>query len=163
MLPAATNVTPKGGPRTPHGKAIASRNATKHGILAANIGLNEDKAAYRRLRDALFHEWNPEGPTEQALVEMLVAQLWRIRRTYNCEAFVQDLDHLAETHPPDDDDENGVQIAYTKNPLETLAHYEGKIRRAMVDILRELRIAQTRRLNYRLMRVTADGQLVDPY
>ncbi len=149
------NQRPFRGQRTPQGKAIVARNATKHGLLSHNVGADEDKAAHRRLRDAVYYEWQPEGATEEALTEMLVAQLWRLRRCLICEAELLDIDYIAYL--------KNIDIPYKENPLELLARYEGKIRNGLTDILRELRTAQTRRQNYRLMRVEPDGSLADPY
>ncbi len=154
LLPAPPKPTPSRGQRTPQGKAIVARNATKHGLLAANLGADEDKAAHRRLRDAVYYEWQPEGATEEALTEMLVAQLWRLRRRLICEAELLDIDYIAYL--------KNIDIPYKENPLELLARYKGKVRNGLTDILRELRIAQTRRQNYRLMRVEPDGSLAEP-
>ncbi len=56
-------------------------NAVKHGVLSRYTVLPwEDPDAYGDLLDALVAEHNPEGPTEEHLVEELTGVLWRKRR-----------------------------------------------------------------------------------
>jgi hypothetical protein len=72
------------GPKTPPGKAASSRNATKHGLsgpataglLASESGrafLEEEKAAWRA-------DFDPRGPEEEHLFEVVVAESIRQRR-----------------------------------------------------------------------------------
>src|SRR5262249_35527489 len=78
------------GPRTPSGKAAVAQNALKHGLLARAVLLPDDGAASARalagLATSLYTELKPEGPVEHALVDRIVASLWRLRRVTEVES-----------------------------------------------------------------------------
>ena len=78
------------GPTTPSGKATVAQNALKHGLLARAALLPDDGAAATRalaaLATSLHTELKPEGPVEHALVDRIVATLWRLRRLAHVEA-----------------------------------------------------------------------------
>ena len=67
---------------TPGGNyEVARFNALQHGVLSQYSVLPwEDIAEYRALLEALVVEHNPQGPTEEHLVEELVGVIWRKRR-----------------------------------------------------------------------------------
>src|SRR5271156_3727490 len=63
------------------GYESARFNALRHGVLSRYTVLPwEDTEEYRRLLDALASEHNPQGPTEEHLVEELAGIIWRKRR-----------------------------------------------------------------------------------
>src|SRR4051794_35565070 len=75
------------GPKTIHGKRNSSMNALRVGVFVKHLLLpDDDSAEFARLRIALHEEWRPVGPTENSLVERLVALLWRQRRLYRAES-----------------------------------------------------------------------------
>ena len=75
------------GPKSTKGKARASLNALKHGLLAKDIVLpSEDEQEFEGLRRALITELRPEGSLEEQIAERIVACLWRLRRVYPIEA-----------------------------------------------------------------------------
>jgi hypothetical protein len=60
---------------------IARFNALRHGVLSKYCVLPwEDGAEYGTLLEALVAEHNPQGPTEEHLVEELAGVIWRKRR-----------------------------------------------------------------------------------
>ena len=60
------------GPTTPEGKARASINSLRHGLLARQVVLPiEDRAQYLELLAALEAEHQPEGPLETFLVHQM--------------------------------------------------------------------------------------------
>jgi hypothetical protein len=62
-------------------------NALKTGVFAKHLLLPDDNAQeFGRLRAALHNEWRPLGPSENSLVERLIALLWRQRRIYHAES-----------------------------------------------------------------------------
>ncbi len=70
-------------PRTDEGKAVAARNALKHGLRSAHYLLpEEDPAPLAALQDALRRDLSPSGPMEQLLCDRVVAAAWRLRRAY---------------------------------------------------------------------------------
>jgi len=69
------------GPRSPEGKAKVAQNALKHGLLAKQaVVVGEDTDDFDLLRDQLYAEWAPVGPTEARLVERLAGLFWRLQR-----------------------------------------------------------------------------------
>ena len=77
------------GPKTTEGKAIASRNATRHGLLAQGVILDtEDAHLFVERRDAMRAHLDPVGELEEVLVERIVMCAWRLRRLGHIEASV---------------------------------------------------------------------------
>lgn len=75
------------GPRTPGGKAKASKNAMKHGILSQNLViLHENQEEFHELLDNLMAAHNPENQSELLLVEKMGIALWKQRRLISAEA-----------------------------------------------------------------------------
>ena len=71
------------GPKSTKGKARASLNALKHGLLAKDIVLpSEDEQEFEGLRRALITELRPEGTLEGQIADRIVACLWRLRRVF---------------------------------------------------------------------------------
>jgi len=72
------------GPRTKKGKAIASQNSLKHGLLAKkNVIHTESKAEFELHRDQLLAYHKPVGPMESILVERIITLSWRLKRSDN--------------------------------------------------------------------------------
>ena len=77
------------GPRTGRGKAIAARNALRHGLLAQDVILDdEDASLFEERRDAICARLDARGELEDVLVERIVACAWRLRRLERIEASV---------------------------------------------------------------------------
>ena len=75
------------GPKTREGKAAASQNALKHGLLSEAVLLpGEDAAALEDLSERLQAELRPVGELEWLLVERVVAATWRLRHLGRVEA-----------------------------------------------------------------------------
>jgi len=78
------------GPVTPSGKAIASRNALKHGLLAKEIVINagegaESQEQFDALLADLKDQFDPQGTLEEMLVEKIASAYWRLRRAHRFE------------------------------------------------------------------------------
>jgi hypothetical protein len=71
-----------GGPVTEAGKAVSSRNATRHGILAMVpvVPGMEQEADWEALRAGIFDSLSPQGPLEEELANRVALQFWRLRR-----------------------------------------------------------------------------------
>src|SRR5437870_8153927 len=71
-----------GGPTTEAGKAISSRNATRHGILALVpvVPGMEQEADWEALHAGIFHSLAPEGQLEEELADRVALQFWGLRR-----------------------------------------------------------------------------------
>ena len=75
--------TTRTGPTTDPGKAIASRNATTHGVFARDVvlpALGEDPEGYSQLQAAWTTQLVPRNLLEQHYVEKIAAASWRLRR-----------------------------------------------------------------------------------
>src|SRR3982074_1543776 len=69
------------GPGTPEGRAAVRLNALKHGLTSTVLLLtDEDRHEFDRLCQAFEAEYQPVGPTEEALLKNLVAADWRLGR-----------------------------------------------------------------------------------
>jgi hypothetical protein len=76
-----------GGPRTPEGKAVSSRNAVTHGLTARSPILPwEDPAEFEAYRDSYFEMWKPETPHFRKLVAQYADISWRLDRSGSQEA-----------------------------------------------------------------------------
>ncbi len=81
--------TTLGGPKTEHGQAIASRNATTHGVFARDIvlpALGEDPGGYQAVQDELVAQLRPGNLLERHYVEKIAAASWRLRRLHRWQA-----------------------------------------------------------------------------
>jgi hypothetical protein len=75
------------GPRTTAGKAVSRFNALKHGIYAVHQIMFDEKPEDLAELAAEYHELcSPADSKERFLVDTLVANEWRLRRTRRVEA-----------------------------------------------------------------------------
>ncbi len=76
-------------PTTDSGKAIASRNATTHGVFARDIvlpALGENPGGYQQVQDELVAQLRPGNLLERHYVEKIAAASWRLRRLHRWQA-----------------------------------------------------------------------------
>lgn len=86
------------GPKSPAGKAVSSRNATRHGLLAASPvlpGLESERVWQRHLHE-FFRVYTPVGYCEQFCVTQMANISWRLGRIGRFEAQVA-ADSIAAT------------------------------------------------------------------
>src|SRR3954454_3354227 len=75
------------GPTTAEGKSKAKFNALKHGMTADTAVLPyEDPHSYEQMRQALIAHYEPANAGEHMLVELVVANYWRLLRARRVEA-----------------------------------------------------------------------------
>lgn len=79
---AAANSAHSTGPVTPEGKSISARNATRHGMLAAAVVLDEpeDLDQFLELLDEMYEELRPETRTERDAVDAACVAQWQRTR-----------------------------------------------------------------------------------
>lgn len=84
------------GPVTERGKAIASRNATKHGLLSQGPPLlvTEDLATFEGMLQSLIEHYQPEGPVEQFLVQQVAMGMLKQYRLWSVEAAIANTEIL---------------------------------------------------------------------
>jgi hypothetical protein len=69
------------------GYGVTRFNALRHGVLSRYTVLPwEDEKEYGEILDALIVEHNPEGPTQEHLVDEIAGVIWRKRRLRLAEA-----------------------------------------------------------------------------
>jgi hypothetical protein len=74
------------GPLTPERKAVSSRNATRHGILANTLILpGESEERFQELLSGLTEQFQPRNTAERACVEKMAAAFWRQLRMWALE------------------------------------------------------------------------------
>lgn len=77
------------GPKTASGKAVASKNALKHGLLSRQVVLpDEDPAEFEDFRRRLMDDLKPTGELETVFAERIMLGAWRLRRVVRLEAAV---------------------------------------------------------------------------
>ncbi len=69
------------GPRTVSGKAIASRNAVKHGLCSSMpLISNENEADFAVFVDRWLDELKPASVRQEMLAEQIILAAWQLRR-----------------------------------------------------------------------------------
>jgi hypothetical protein len=75
------------GPKTAAGKQAVRLNALRHGLLAQeNLVPDEKVEEFEALQDAVWKELQPVGELENLLVERIISSTWRLRRLGRLEA-----------------------------------------------------------------------------
>ncbi|MDB4285531.1 hypothetical protein N9903_01340 [bacterium] len=160
------------GPRTPTGKAIASKNALKHGLLSEKVLLpcDEDgkelEAFAARIRGAL----RPVGELEGLLSERVITAAWRLRRVLTIETeMFHDKSHTTRGVFGDEQSEECrgvghafVSAAHNEDSFSKLSRYEVTIERSLYRALHELQRLQGGRAGGEIpppavLDVTTDG------
>jgi len=81
LLANRQNARKSTGPRTSDGKAVASQNSLKHGLLARQDVISaESQADFDLYRYNLLDELAPSTPMESILAERIVSLSWRLKR-----------------------------------------------------------------------------------
>jgi len=81
VLANRLNAQKSTGPRTNQGKAVASQNSVKHGLLAErDVITSESQTDFDLYRQQLLDELNPLSPMESILAERIVTLSWRLKR-----------------------------------------------------------------------------------
>ncbi|MBD2122892.1 hypothetical protein [Trichocoleus sp. FACHB-262] len=84
------------GPVTKRGKTIASRNATKHGLLVQKPPLlvTEDLETFEGLVQGLIEQYQPETPVEHFLVQQVAMGMLKQYRLWSVEAAIANVEIL---------------------------------------------------------------------
>ncbi|MBW4520675.1 MAG: hypothetical protein KME16_13340, partial [Scytolyngbya sp. HA4215-MV1] len=94
------------GAITPRGKAIAARNAIKHGLLAEQppILATEDLETFQGLMQSLVNDFQPEGAIEWHLVQTIAMCIQRQNRLWVAEAAIGNAQVLPAVKKPATDE-----------------------------------------------------------
>ena len=96
---ARVNGAKSKGPTTEEGKAKSALNALRHGLLAGSLVLtSESRAKFDALLSAYLDEYQPEGQTENDLVEEITAAKWQQQRCWTLTTALLDvtMDRMAK-------------------------------------------------------------------
>jgi len=89
------------GPRTAQGKAVASQNSVKHGLLAeSDVITSESEADFELYRRQLLDELDPVSPMESMLAERIVTLSWRLKRAGRFQNQAIDVLNSNQTNDP---------------------------------------------------------------
>lgn len=113
------------GPRTKRGKAIASRNATKHGLLcqAPPLLVTEDLSTFEGLVQSLIDHYQPQSPVENFLVQQVAMGMLKQYRLWNVESAIANTQILKAQQRIKFPDQ---VIPPEVNPLEGFQEYSEK-------------------------------------
>jgi hypothetical protein len=132
------------GPRTDAGKARSSQNALKNGLYSISARLpSEDQELYLAHSAAFVADLHPEGAAQQALVEIVSDNTWRLRRVrVLVEAQTSILLRLVDSA-----DQMSLQAYYkdqseTTRALESLSRLEQRMQNGMLKALKQLKELQ---------------------
>lgn len=104
------------GPVTEMGKAIASKNATKHGLLSQKppLVIGEDLESFQGIMQGLLDEYQPQTPTEHLLVQQIAMGWLRLHRLWGVEAAIANVSILQQK----------MEQKYPEQPILDLAALE---------------------------------------
>jgi hypothetical protein len=140
------------GPQTPEGKAIVSRNAVTHGLLArAGVLPGEDQHEFAAHREGLLQQLRPGAPLEEVLADQIVDLSWRLKRAGRDQevAYAALYQKYMEGQPQPQEPETWpaalgrmiVEDFCGAAVLERLQRYERRIESSFYKALKELRQA----------------------
>ena len=87
------------GPITPAGKTRSSRNATRHGLMAKCVVLeNESREGFDSMQSEFVARFAPTDGVELGLVEEMLSAFWRQRRAWAIETRL--MDNAISAQPP---------------------------------------------------------------
>lgn len=107
------------GPITLRGKALASKNSIRHGLLAekAPLLITEDLETFQGIVQGLVQQYQPQTPTENLLVQQVAMGWLRLHRLWSAEAALANLAILRQQTKQypirrHNDEENLLELAH---------------------------------------------------
>jgi hypothetical protein len=109
------NAAKSSGPTSRLGKAIVSRNAVRHTLLAKSVVLkSECPARFKTFVESFYAEHKPVTPTETALVDTMATARWRLIRMSNFEAASIDHEYALDSGSADLTTPTRATLAYRR-------------------------------------------------
>ena len=129
------------GPITPAGKSRSSRNATRHGLMAKCVVLeNESREGFDSSQSEFVARFAPADAVELGLVEEMLSAFWRQRRAWAIETRI--MNNAISAQPPDQDEltrlAGGFASIAAQPPLELMHRYETRLHRIFQRALANL-------------------------
>src|SRR5690348_17346205 len=135
------------GPRTEAGRAVARRNALKHGLSARKlIVFDEREGDFLAVHDEMRAALAPGDAPEAALVERIILCAWRLRRAGRAEAarLNGERAYRAGTYPGKRSDIDNA-LSDGERAMAIIARYETQIERSLYRAMASLERRQARR------------------
>jgi len=141
------------GPRTTEGKAVASRNSLKHGLLSSQPVMDdESKEEYEQFREGLLTDLAPQCQLECLLADRIVGSAWRLRRAVRIEREMLQADFDGNCGPPGISSSKskilgicvGTRLIFDAT-YGKFSRYEAHIERGLYKALHELQRLQAAR------------------
>jgi hypothetical protein len=158
ILANRQNAAHSTGPKSPEGKHISSRNATRHGLAGVFTVLpHENQDDFNDLAARLRDEFQPETENENFLVDQLIQSRCRLLRIQRLEALA--FEQLL-TEPDSNSDPDArilTAMCASGNALDKLQRYAAAAERSYYKALRELR--QSRAQNQRSESAALDNMM----
>lgn len=133
------------GPCSDEGKAIAARNAVKHGLTSSHpLIQGEDVDEFAAFVEGMLDDLDPQGTLESFLAERVIASAWRQRRVLAIEAGL----HLKEKSDRQDPSAMGAAFSHDAlytNSFSKLMRYDSCLDRVRRNTFDDLVGAQARR------------------
>jgi hypothetical protein len=126
-------------PKTPDGKKISSRNATRHGLTGVfNVLPHENAEDFNELAARLRDEFQPESENETFLVDQMIQARCRLLRIQRLEALAFEQILTEPGSGSDPDARILAAICASGNVLDKLQRYAAAAERSYYKALREL-------------------------
>lgn len=143
------------GPRTEKGKAMSSRNATKHGLNSVDhVARDENPVDYEDLVWSLKQRYQPQDKMERLLLQRIIDAAWRLGRVVRTETRtlnhnldqVEKRDEQLKGHPWHVSGHHSCR-AFMLMDTRVLGRYESRIERSLfknIDLLEKVQKARLR-------------------
>ena len=134
------------GPKSPDGKEVSSRNATRHGLTGVfNVLPHEDADDFNNLATTLRDEFQPECENENFLVDQMIQSRCRLLRIQRLEALALEQILTEPGSSADPDARMLSAICASGNALDKLQRYAAAAERSYYKALRELQHSRAQR------------------
>jgi hypothetical protein len=137
---ARANGAKSRGPVTAEGKARSARNACKHNLLSGIITVRgENTEAFDATVEAYCRRFQPADDIEFGLVEEMVANYWRIRRSLAIEMSMTNeaIDSIPQSASPLDRLTKAFSNLAGTPKLTTLYRYQSRLQSAQSRLIRD--------------------------
>lgn len=137
------------GPQSTTGKARASQNAVKHGLLSRDFILkDENPIEFNHFQKAIYQALAPSGCLEDILVEKIISSAWRFRRLIKIEKHLfEEKDNYSILEPKFID----AFCRRDGSSMQILSRYESNIERSFYKAIHELQRIQAMRMGLPVM------------
>lgn len=115
------------GPVTIQGKAVSSKNATKHGALAKSppLLITENLESFHGIVRGLINEYQPESATEHLLVQQVAMGWLKLHRLWGAEASSANIEILKVQSAAKSPTPKGEALLKERESLkEVVVHFE---------------------------------------